>query len=440
MTNTSRKLKSPGLAISTRTRGAGQPILLFPSLLHVALMLAVVLNLGVIATPSAHGQTYRESLLHSFKGSPDGSTPTAGLVRDAAGNLYGTTFFGGDPSCTDWQGNMCGLVFKVTETGIAKVLYTFTGASTGENPYSGVVRDAAGNLYGAAWAGGHSGYCGALYKLSKGKETVLFRFTGADGCQPEGGLILDAAGNIYGTTESGGPLNLGTVFKLDKNGKETVLHFFTGSPDGLAPSVGLVMDDAGNLYGTTAYGGDPNCINLEGNTCGIVFKVDVTGIETVLHSFTGGGVDGENPFAGLILDDKGNLYGTTANGGTSQNCQSDAGGCGTVFKLETKTGKETVIYSFNGAPDGANPLGGVVQDGKGILYGTTVAGGAFNDGTVFRVTQSGKHALLHSFNRVTKDGADPYAGLIRDPEGRFYGTTYTGGKYDYGTVFKLTPR
>jgi len=401
-----------------------------------ALAFATVLELGVVATLSAHAQTYREKLLYSFTGTTDGASPEASLVRDRAGNLYGTALLGGDPSCTQWQGNSCGVVFKVTEAGKEKVLYSFTGTPDGASPYAGVVRDAAGNLYGTTWAGGASGGCGAVYKVSRGKEAVLYSFNGSDGCQPTAGLILDKAGNLYGTAEGGGPSGFGAVFKLDTNGTETVLHFFTGSPDGLAPFAGLVMDAAGNLYGTTAYGGDPNCYNAVGESCGVVFKVDTSGTETVLYSFTGGGTDGENPAAGLIFDAKGNLYATTENGGY---CQASDMGCGTVFKVDA-AGKETMLYSFNGRPDGANPLGGVVRDAKGRLYGTTAGGGDFGAGTVFRVGTAGKDNVLRSFQGGTNDGASPSAGLIRDAAGNFYGTTYAGGTSNYGTVFKLTPR
>jgi uncharacterized repeat protein (TIGR03803 family) len=397
----------------------------------VAMVSLIVLGLAIAATPSARAQTYGESLLHSFKGAPDGASPAAGLIRDAAGNLYGTTLLGGDPSCTQWQGNLCGVVFKIANTGTEKVLYRFTGTPDAASPLAGVVRDAAGNLYGTAWAGGVSGGCGAVYKVSKGKETVLHSFGATDGCQPDAALIRDKAGNLYGTTGGGGPSGYGTVFKLDTSGTETVLHFFGGPPDGESPFAGLVRDAKGNFYGTTINGG----IGY-----GTVYEVFANGTEKVLYSFTGG-VDGGYPYGGLVRDPKGNLYGTTEYGGPgSGTCEGGdfPAGCGVLFKVDT-SGNESVIYSFTGTPDGFYPLGGLVRDAAGNLYGTTLMGGKLGFGTVFKVRQNGKRILLHSFRGGTKDGANPYGGVIRDAAGNFYGTTYAGGRSNNGTVFKLTP-
>jgi uncharacterized repeat protein (TIGR03803 family) len=225
---------------------------------NCALAFVVVLGQVVVATPSAEAQgdtTF--ALFYSFEGGTDGATPRAGLVRDAAGNLYGTTISGG-----------------------------------------------AGGL-------------GTVFKLDAvGSETVLHSFSGADGARPEAGLVRDAAGNLYGTTAGGGASDLGTVFKLDTTGSETVLHSFSGA-DGDSPVAGLVRDAAGNLYGTTAGGG--------ASGLGTVFKLDTSGKGRLLHSFTGGATDGAFPAAGLVPDAAGNLYGTTT--------QDGAFGQGTVFKL-----------------------------------------------------------------------------------------------------------
>jgi uncharacterized repeat protein (TIGR03803 family) len=228
--------------------------------------------------------------------------------------------------------------------------------------------------------------------------TLLYTFTGgADGRTPGGGVILDAAGNLYGTTTQGGNLacsqGCGTVFKVDGAGKEIVLHSFTGTGagDGEYPTAALVMDGQGNLYGTTAVGG------TSGH--GTVFKVDTTGKETVLHSFSGASWEGAFPNGGVVRDGQGNLYGTTEAGGTSN--------CGTVFKLDP-TGKETVLYSFTGTGgDGSSPEAGVVRDGQGNLYGTTRVGGVSNYGTVFTVDTSGKETVLYSFTGPWADGAYP---------------------------------
>ena len=208
---------------------------------------------------------------------------------------------------------------------------------------------------------------------SKGKENVLYNFGGIpDGANPCAGLIMDAKGNLYGTTENGGGVGLGVVFKVSSKGKETVLYSFPGGTDGGNPCAGLIMDAKGNLYGTTSAGG--------ASSWGVVFKLAPSGNrgwkETVLYSFTGG-TDGGGPRAALIMDAKGNLYGTTAFGGASAN--------GVVFKVNSQ-GEESVLYSFTGEPDGANPSSALIMDAKGNLYGTTENGGASNDGTVFKLT------------------------------------------------------
>src|SRR5271157_94942 len=342
-----------------------------------ALALAIMLVAAVLATGSAQAQTYTYSVLYTFTGSPDGAGPDAGLVRDAQGNLYGTTGDGGASGA--------GTVFKVDTTGKETVLYSFAGTGgDGANPYAGLLRDAQGNLYGTTAGGGDLAClapygCGTVFKVDMtGNETVLYSFTGTggDGASPRAGLLPDAQGNLYGTTSLGGdlacnaPAGCGTVFKLDRTGKETVLYSFTGGADGGRPVAGLVQDAQGNLYGTTASGGDLACLAPYG--CGTVFKVDMTGNETVLYSFTGTGGDGIQPLAGLVLDTLGNLYGTTSQGGDPA-CTN---GCGTVFKVDT-TGKETVLYSFTGiGGDGVQPLATLVLDAQGNLYGTTFYGGA----------------------------------------------------------------
>jgi uncharacterized repeat protein (TIGR03803 family) len=322
----------------------------------------------------------KETVLYRFTGAPDGGWPYSRLVRDAAGNLYGTTAYAGDSSCS----HGCGIVFKVDSTGKETVLYSFTGRPDGANPYAGLVRDAAGNLYGTA-LGGRRGF-GVVFNVdSTGKETVQYGFTGSEGDDPLGGLFRDGAGNLYGTTVTGGTgcahYACGTVFKLSKTGKETVLYSFTGPPDGANPYSGLVRDAAGSVYGTTVNGGTgTEC----GGSCGTVFKVDSAGKETVLHSFTGG-TDGAGPLAGVVLDAQGNLYGTTYYGGSGK-CNDGVGvGCGTVFKVDS-TGKETVLYNFTGGSDGAGPRAGLLRDSAGNLYGTAFIAGAFGGGVVFKLT------------------------------------------------------
>ena len=312
-------------------------------------------------------------------------------------------------------------------------LYTFTGGVDGGQPIGGLIRDAEGNLYGTTCCGGAYG-AGTVFMLDKsGSEKVLYSFTGgADGDQPYASLIRDAKGNFYGTTywggvstECNGEVRCGVVFKLDTSGNETVLHAFTGTDgDGANPYDGLVRDGKGNLYGTTEFGGGSSACS---GGCGVVFGVNTAGKEAVLHRFSGG-TDGAGPLEGLVRDGAGNLYGTTQWGGNL--------GPGTVFKLD-KTGKETVLYSFTGGTDGGQPLlGYLVRDAKGNLYGTTTFGGTYGQGTVFKVDSAHSETVIHSFSGGA-DGSYPYAGLVLDEEGNLYGTTNQGGASGYGTVFQV---
>jgi uncharacterized repeat protein (TIGR03803 family) len=394
--------------------------------LGASMALGIMLLPGLFATPSAQGQTL--TTLYSFKGGDDGANPGAGVIRDGAGNLYGTTEDFGAPGCG------CGTVFKLDVTGEVTVLHEFTFVADGANPFAGVIRDAPGDLYGTAQFGGDlTCNCGAVYKLdAAGQETLLHSFTGkaGDGANPLAGVIRDAAGNLYGTTAAGGSASscgsggCGTVFKLDATGKESVLYNFTNAADGGFPYAGVIRDAAGNLYGTTQFGGDRTC------GCGTVFKLDTSGKESVLYSFTGKGGGGQFPQAGVIRDAAGNLYGTTFVGGAFNN--------GTVFKLNS-AGKDSVLHSFKGQKaDGANPSAGLIRDAAGNLYGTTQSGGALNGGTVYELSATGKESLLYSFTSGA-DGGFPLAGVIRDAAGNLYGTTQSGGTSGFGTVFKIAP-
>jgi uncharacterized repeat protein (TIGR03803 family) len=399
---------------------------------NIALALAIMLVPTVVASRPAQAQTF--TVLYSFTGGADGGSPYAGLIRDSAGNLYGTTLGGG--AC----GN--GTVFMLNKTGKETVLYSFTGGADGAGPFAGLVRDAAGNLYSTTIDGGSSSACqghacGVVFKLDEsGNETVLYSFNGgADGEYPYAGLVRDAKGDLYGTTAFGGGggcpnyfSGCGTVFKLDATGEETVLYSFTGTGgDGAYPYAGLVLDAAGNLYGTTAQGGTYAC-NYGENGCGTVFKLDKTGKETVLYTVTD--THGAYPYAGLVRDAASNLYGTTLGG--------DGSGRGRVFKLD-KAGKETVLHSFTGTGgDGEYPYAGLVRDAKGNLYGTTWSGGTHGSGTVFELDKTGKETVLYSFTGGA-DGAWPWAGLALDANGNLYGTTVIDGASGYGTVFELTP-
>jgi uncharacterized repeat protein (TIGR03803 family) len=372
------------------------------------LALALLITVG-----GAHAKS-TETTLYSFTGGADGSGPYAGLIEDKSGNLYGTTLFGG--------ANSYGTVFKVTPSGTETVLYSFDSTVNGVDgfePYAGVIEDKSGNLYGTTYLGGaHDG--GTVFELApNGTEKVLYSFTGgADGLSPFAGLIRKK-GKLYGTTVEGGAHGDGTVFEVTPGGKEKVLHSFTGGADGAYPEAGVIMDKTGNLYGTTPSGG--------AGGLGTVFEVAPDGTETVLHSFTGS-PDGKGPGAGLIMDKKGQLYGTTVFGGANNQ--------GTVFEL-APDGTETVLYSFTGGADGGLPQAGLIMDKKGSLYGTTEGGGnpAYNGGTVFELAPDGTETVLYSFT-VGADGGLPTAGLI-EKAGNLYGTTQAGGAGG-GTVFKVT--
>jgi len=393
--------------------------------------LAIALALTVGVSPTAVAQTFK--VLYSFAGYPtDGGQPAAGLLMDAAGNLYGTTRYGGShEGCPGkWQ---CGAVFELDTNGVEKVLYNFTGPD-GANPTSNLIMDAKGDLYGTTEFGGDTSNCvgisyagcGVVFKLSGIKETVPYRFTGgADGAWPLAGVIMGAGGALYGTTNTGGAWGGGVAFKLVGE-KETVLHSFCSEnncKDGTYLTSGLIMDAKGSLYGAAALGGDANC------GCGVVFKL--TGKkETVLHSFKDS-PDGAEPAAALFMDASGDLYGTTFVGGKGSNG-------GTVFKV-SQEGHERVLHTFRGAYGGSGPETSVVIDASGNLYGTTLYGVGRGRGTVFEITPDGKEKVLHNFcTGDCSDGADP-SDLIIDAKGNLYGTTYGGGINRNGTVFMITP-
>ena len=298
---------------------------------------------------------------------------------------------------------------QVTET----ILHNFFPPPMGANAYSGVIRDSAGNLYGTTGYGGAEN-AGAVYKLSpKGRLSVLYSFTGrTDGSGPRSGVIRDSGGDLYGTTAYGGTWGAGVIYEINAAGQFSVLYSFTGGSDGAYPFAGVVEDSAGNLYGATAYGGSAN--THQGN--GVVYMLNPSGQLTVLHTFTGGS-DGSYAWAGVTRDASGNLYGTTYLGGTP--------GQGIIYKLDTSN-NETVLYSFTGGADGANPQANVILDPAGNIYGTTFNGGAAGEGVVFELTTAGQETPLHSFAGGT-DGANPYAGVVRDSSGNLYGTTIYGG-------------
>ena len=420
--------------------------------LRVLTMFAVTL----LVTSSWAASNWHAKVLHDFNGS-DGSASQSGLIFDAAGNLYGTTGTGG----TDTVGTVFELSPMANGDWSETVLHNFHGNSPdGWNPHAGLIFDAAGNLYGTTSGGGTYGR-GTVFELSPTQgglwtEKVLYSFgNSTDGVYPAyGALIFDAAGNLYGTTSSGGTHNCqgnggcGTVFQLSPTvggaWTETVLYNFGNGTDGYSPEAGLVLDAAGNLFGTTAYGGANGCAVAQYSGCGTVFELTpVAGggwTETVVHNF-GSGTDGVLPIAGLTFDTAGNLYGTTEVGGPSN--------VGTVFQLSPMTGggwSETVIHSFNVDSGGWGPAAGtLVFDAAGSLYGS-----AFSGNTAFQLTPAvggtWTETVLYTFDH---DSA-PWAGLIFDATGNLYGTTWFGGPHHHhhhqcdpgpgcGTVFELIP-
>jgi uncharacterized repeat protein (TIGR03803 family) len=370
-------------------------------------------NPGAVFKVDAAGHA---TMLYTFTGGADGSHPYAGVVLDSAGNLYGTTAYGGPANG--------GVVFKLDTSGRETVLYGFPGAADGSYPSAGLIRDSAGNFYGTTSAGGTSGW-GTVYKLdATGHETVLYTFTGgADGGGPNSGVIRDSSGNLYGTAVYGGTADYGVVYKVDTSGQETVLYSFTGGADGSNPLSGVIRDSAGNLYGTNSWRGS--------GSAGVVYVLRTTGRLTVLYTFTGG-ADGAYPSAGLIRDSAGNFYGTTPAGGAG----AGWAGYGVVYKLD-KTGHETVLYTFTGGADGNRPYAGVIRDAGGNLYGTTFFGGAQNAGVVYKVDTAGQQTVLHAFGGGGNDGGNAFAGVIIDSAGNLYGTNSNGGSGGQGVVYEL---
>ena len=414
-------------------------------LLALRILLAVVV--GVLVWTSGAWAQNKFKTLHKFTDGHDGGNPVSGLVLDSAGNLYGTTV-----KCCG--SGTAGVVFKLTPnpngSWIENTLYTFcsvTNCGDGSSPMSGVIFDAAGNLYGTTTDGGANHGRGVVFKLmphpdGSWTESVLYTFcTGdcLDGSTPHGTLIFDHKGNLYGTTLLAGPHGGGTVFKLTPNSDgswtQSVLYGFGGN-DGNGPYDGVIFDAAGDLYGTTFFGG--------ANDLGVAFKLipesDGSWKERVLHSFAGG-ADGVYPFGGLVLDQSGNLYGTTQNGGNNQCSQM---GCGVVFEISPQSGggwKEKVLLSFD-VRGGARPFDTLIFDHAGNLYGTAQLGGGgpcapLGCGVVFKLVPNLKggwnEKLLHVF--LDHPGSQPLGNLVFDAAGNLYGTTSCYSTL--GSVFEI---
>ena len=417
-------------------------------------VLGVLALAVVIAHGRAFGAT--ESLLWSLGSGTDGSNPYGGLIMDARGKLYGTTIGGGlyDADFTTAEGGTVFELTRAADGGgnwTESVLWDFGNGADGQGPSAGLIIDARGNLYGTTQIGGTHG-AGTVFELippattgGSWAESILWSFGGnGDGLNPSAGLLMNARGALYGTTEVGGAHGMGTVFELTPpatsggSWSDAILWSFGQGTDGALPEAGLLMDTRGKLYGTTIVGGAYGAAGAGGTVFALTPPALSGGnwTEAIIWSF-GNGADGLYPRASLIMDDRGELYGVTTSGGVYGNGQFRAGG--TVFKL-TPDGKESVLWNFGNGTDGQAPEGGLIMGVRGSLYGTTYAGGIYSGGnsggTVFEVSPAGNESVLWNFGDGT-DGQAPSAGLIMDGRGKLLGTSNSGGIYTAGTVFAI---
>jgi uncharacterized repeat protein (TIGR03803 family) len=406
--------------------------LLTINLVAAILLAALMFAGGVPAAASA------EKVLYSFRGGSDGTNPSTGLVADGAGNLYGTTTDGGTGACSGG----CGTVFELKPAAggwTESVIYNFQAGNDGAAPSACLIFDRAGNLYGTTISGGPA-FDGTVFQLTPAQggewnESVLHGFSDHDGAYPVDRLIVDQSGNLYGTTVFGGRFHGGTAFRLSPPAQGggwtlTTLHDFTGGADGIDPEAGLISDARGALYGTT----------IAGNIFKLTHQAEWS--LKVLYVFGGGSNAGQLSEGSLLFGQNGALYGTQKFGGGPANA-------GAVYQLTPPASgsgawTETTIYRFSGGADGAYPLAGVISDSVGNLYGTTAGNGQSSLGTMYRLTPPGvpggawTETTLHTFAGGS-DGSGPAAGLIFGRGGALYGTTAGGGAFGKGTVFKVVP-
>lgn len=434
---------------------------------------ARVLAVGTMAVLVSANSWGVARTLYSFKGGNDAGLPHGGLTMDSAGNLYGTTQFGGGSANCGSNGDItgCGAVFELLKNANGryqeKVLYAFQGGNDGADPYAEVTLDSAGNLYGTTLQGGGSSNCppgcGIVFKLTKGSngawsETILHAFQGGptDGAGPGGKLIFDSQGNLYGTTLYGGVAfctleGCGSIFELSPTASgpwtETLLYVFAGTADGGVPAGSLIVDEAGNFFGTTTSG------------AGTIFELSpaVGGYAlATLYAFDGSNLSttGSIPEGGVVRDSAGNLFGTTLCGGMKVRPSGYSPctyGFGTVFALYAPVGgngwQHVVLTTFVGSKNASYPAGSLIIGQDGTLWGTTYYGGApqgVGGGTTFGIVPNAggtwaERIVARFPGLVVGGGNDAYAGVVQDSAGHLYGTTWAGGKNGFGTVYEITP-
>ena len=423
---------------------------------------AIVVVMCVACARTAVGQ--QETIIHSFA-TGDGTVPFTGLVRNSSGSFFGTTTGGG--SSND------GTVFELTKDGSGnwdeKLLYSFTGShGDGSGPQDGLTLDAKGDVFGVTTGGG-SNQSGTVFELTQGTngfwtEKVLHEFgsSATDGTYPRGALIFDAQGDLYGTTENSGKNGVGTAYELTPSGsgswtEKILYHFGANSTDAASPMAGLTIDSAGNLYGTTTAGGPSYDQSFYGPiTGGTVFELTPSGggswTEKILHDFVPGTInefgylepsgDGWTPTTAVLLDNKGNLYGTTENGTASDGYSpSSVYPVGATFELKPAAGGSwTETVSFSSCENGTTcfPSGDLTMDPAGNLYDTTTSGGSYlgmANGTGSTVYENG--TVLHNFPTTAMDGYGATGQVIFDSSGNLYGTTEVGGANNLGTVYEI---
>ena len=430
-------------------------------------LLALTLLL-VLTTLAAQAQTY--TVVHSFTGGADGSTPRSGVTPDGAGNYYGTTANGGFQGQNCGQQG-CGTVYKLTKKNGAWVLtnlYSFKGGSDGAWPTARVVFGSDGAVYGTTFSGNGNSCtnngCGTVFRLTPPvspchavscpwTETILYRFSGPDGQLPGGELIFDHSGNIYGTTVAGGSGEWGAVYKLTHaNGHwtESVLYNFTGQDDGGTPSGGVIFDNAGNLWGTTSSGGWNSLPDFYGP--GVLYELTPNGsgwTDHTIYKFTDSSGDAGIPVASLVLASDGTMYGTSSMGGSGL-CTYNTyyQGCGTVFTVAQQS-VAPLFFNFPVAsetPGMSGPTASVTLDSQRNVYGTAFAAGQFDAGSVFKLTfPNYGYSSLHDFTGHS-DGGYPSSNVVIDSSGNMFGTGMAGGNSTIctmqggcGVIWQITP-